>query len=257
MKGCVNLRKKNDTRLPITKDILSQIVVGMEKCIQNFFNRVLLKSVFLLAFHAFLRLGEILTRSPTDSQKVLQVQDTYLTFSGNTPVNLTITLRSFKNMKLNQPVTICIDTNLRDPNMCPVAAFINYRNHFKHTTGPLFQFMNGTTVSHNFVVHNLDSILKFIGLNSKLYKGHSFRIGAATHAATLGFSDDQIRRLGRWNSNALEHYIRISSFHAKCWLRSLDHVGAKICLPNRVVYTTNFTVNMTRICLPVFFMNFY
>jgi len=81
LKGCVNLRKKNDTRLPITKDILSQIVVGMEKCIQNFFYRVLLKSVFLLAFHALLRLGEILTRIRTDSLKVLQVQDTYLAFS--------------------------------------------------------------------------------------------------------------------------------------------------------------------------------
>lgn len=117
LKCCANLRKKND--------ILSQIVVGMDKCILNFFNRV---CVFI-SISCFVRLGEILTHIPTDSQKVLQVQDTCLAFSG-TPVNLTITLRSFKNMKLNQPVTICIDTNLRDPNMCPVAAFMNYRNHF-------------------------------------------------------------------------------------------------------------------------------
>ena len=71
---------------------------------------------------------------------------------------------------------------------------------------------NGTAVSHNFVVRNLSSVLNFLGLNSNLYKGHSFRIGAATHAASLGWSESQIRRLGRWNSNAMERYIRISSF---------------------------------------------
>jgi hypothetical protein len=40
------------------------------------------------------------------------------------------------------------------------------------------------------------------------YKGHSFRIGAATHATTLGFSEPYIRQLGRWNSNAVQRYIR-------------------------------------------------
>ena len=53
--------------------------------------------------------------------------------------------------------------------------------------------------------------IKFCGLNPARYKGHSFRIGAASHAADRGLSDAQIRVLGRWKSNAFHRYIRIPS----------------------------------------------
>ena len=39
-------------------------------------------------------------------------------------------------------------------------------------------------------------IFQTCGLNPAQYKGHSFRIGAATLAAESGFSDAQIRLLG-------------------------------------------------------------
>ncbi len=42
-------------------------------------------------------------------------------------------------------------------------------------------------------------------------KGHSFRIGAATFAAERGFSDAQIRSMGRWQSDAFRKYIRTPS----------------------------------------------
>lgn len=212
LKGCENLRVRKDSRLPITKDILSQIVNNLEKCVQNFLHRVMLKAVFLLAFHAFLRLGEILTRSPHDRSKVLQVQDIKISIKDGKPYDLTLTLRSFKNIKHNLPVTLSLEPNHMQPSLCPVQALITYRQYYRHNSGPLFQFVNGTAVSHNFVVRNLSSVLNFLGLNANLYKGHSFRIGAATHAASLGWSESQIRRLGRWNSNAMERYIRISSF---------------------------------------------
>ena len=54
--------------------------------------------------------------------------------------------------------------------------------------------------------------IKLCVLNPSVYKGHSFRIGAASHAAERGMSDAQIRILGRWKSNAFLKYIRVSSF---------------------------------------------
>ena len=45
-------------------------------------------------------------------------------------------------------------------------------------------------------------------LDPTKYKEHSFRIEAATLAAESGFSDAQIRLLGRWRSNAFRKYIR-------------------------------------------------
>ena len=58
-----------------------------------------------------------------------------------------------------------------------------------------------------FLLHHLF----MCGLDPSRYKGHSFRIGAASYAADRGFSDAQIRMLGRWKSNAFLCYIRAPS----------------------------------------------
>ena len=52
---------------------------------------------------------------------------------------------------------------------------------------------------------------RYNNLDSSLYEAHSFRIGAASWAAAKGFSDSQIRLLGRWKSNAFLKYIRTPS----------------------------------------------
>ena len=40
---------------------------------------------------------------------------------------------------------------------------------------------------------------------------HSFRIGAATFAATQGYTAQQIQAMGRWKSSAFQRYVRVSS----------------------------------------------
>ena len=63
----------------------------------------------------------------------------------------------------------------------------------------------------SYVVRNLRKLHKCLsvcGLDSSRYKGHSFRIGAASLVVEKGLSDSQIRAMGRWNSNAFRKYIR-------------------------------------------------
>lgn len=62
-----------------------------------------------------------------------------------------------------------------------------------------------------FFTDLLNRSLRTCGLHPALYKGHSFRIGAASFAADRGMSDAQLRALGRWKSNAFLKYIRIPS----------------------------------------------
>jgi hypothetical protein len=67
--------------------------------------------------------------------------------------------------------------------------------------GPFFQFQDGYPVKHNFVAGQLSHILKFLGLNPKLYLGHSFRIGAATHFVNLEYSEAYIARAQTCNTH--------------------------------------------------------
>jgi hypothetical protein len=43
----------------------------------------------------------------------------------------------------------------------------------------------------------------------KWFTTHSFRTGAASMMAILGYSDSDIKAMGRWSSRAFETYIRL------------------------------------------------
>ena len=45
-------------------------------------------------------------------------------------------------------------------------------------------------------------------LDQTKYKSHYFRIGGASHAHSLGYSNSQIQMLGRWKTSAFLKYIR-------------------------------------------------
>ena len=77
--------------------------------------------------------------------------------------------------------------------------------------GPLFRLADGSPVSRAIFNDKLSMAIKYCGLDPSRYKGHSFRIGAASYAADAGMSDSQIRALGRWKSDAFHKYIRIPS----------------------------------------------
>ena len=62
--------------------------------------------------------------------------------------------------------------------------------------GPLFCVADGSPVSRYIFIYKLSMAIKYCGLDPSRYKGHSFRIGAASYAADAGTSDALIRALG-------------------------------------------------------------
>ncbi|MCG8048418.1 MAG: hypothetical protein JAY66_22475 [Candidatus Thiodiazotropha taylori] len=209
MKGCQNMAHRCDSRLPITPDILRRILQALNHTVNNFYLRILLKTIFLTAFNAFLRLGEITVRDPHHTHLVLQRSDVTLN-SADVP-GAQIILRHFKHKKDQNPVVIFVKALPSSP-YCPVKHLSQYLNAFQHVSGPLFQFLDGKPVTCSFVSEHLQHAIRFIGLNPRLYKGHSFRIGAATHASNLGYSENAIQNMGRWHSNAVRRYIRLQAF---------------------------------------------
>jgi hypothetical protein len=54
-----------------------------------------------------------------------------------------------------------------------------------------------TPVSYFYLNSSLKSLLSFIGLDPAVYKGHSFRIEAATAAAARGVLQSVIQSMGK------------------------------------------------------------
>jgi hypothetical protein len=77
--------------------------------------------------------------------------------------------------------------------------------------GPFFCHFNHEKVTRYQVTVIHKSALIFLGYNENDYNTDSFRIGAATHAAKMGKSDDEIMTMERWKSDSYKRYIRIDT----------------------------------------------
>lgn len=112
--------------------------------------------------------------------------------SGNV-LSLVITFTSYKHIHYNQnPFSIVLRRQL---HACPVQSFLNYFSVRSIANGPLVINPDASPVLRSKFSKMLCSILQLCHLDPKRYKGHSFRIGAATNAAEQGLSDTQIREI--------------------------------------------------------------
>ena len=198
LQGIQQSAVNNDCRMPITLSLLHKINSSVNHIISSPRERIMYQSMYLLAFHAF---GEF-TKSHGRSQNVIQFhQITYL--QDNT------ILISFQKYKHTKSCPHVITIHARAQPFCPVHAVKEYVKYRGSNPGPLFIHNDGRPIIRDQFCGKLRNSMKFIGLNPAFYKSHSFRIGAASHAARNGMSDSQIRHLGRWSSNAFKLYIRM------------------------------------------------
>lgn len=99
LKGCQSLNPSKDSQLSITPEILQKILNALEHTVSTFLHRCLLKALFQLSFHAFLRLGEITTKSPTSAHKVLQRSDVQFEYKNSVLQGVQIVMKEFKTNK--------------------------------------------------------------------------------------------------------------------------------------------------------------
>ena len=77
-----------------------------------------------------------------------------------------------------------------------------------HLSGPLFTNASNSPITDTIFRKVLRKAITKLGLNPSVYTPHSFRIGGATLAHELNYSDSQIRQIGRWKSVAFNKYVR-------------------------------------------------
>lgn len=205
-------KQPGSPKLPITREILIQLLSSTACVGENPSDTLNLNAAFSLAFSGFLRMGEFTweageVRSPC-------------TFAATRPTRRCITfdvdcmefsLPRSKADKDKQGVTILVVPH--NDGACAVSHMTKLIQHIPRAKdGPLFSLKNGP-FTKNRVLNALNARLAHLGIPPGTYTGHSFRRGAAQHAHEMGVPIGEVQFMGRWASDAVERYYRRSRPH--------------------------------------------
>ena len=188
-------------RLPITVDLLKAIQRSLDL---NSWDHVMLWAACCLGFFGFLRAGEFTTNSTFDPSIHLTVGDVQAD-SLVDPTCFRVHIKCSKTDPFRVGCDIYVGRGIG--LICPVVALGNFLARRGPSPGPLFCYADGRPLTRQQLSSTVQAILHSAGYTGS-YSGHSFRIGAATTAATRGIPDHLIKTLGRWSSDAYQRYIR-------------------------------------------------
>ena len=174
-----------------------------------------------MCFFWFLRTGEVVvpSQSQYDAEVHLSIDDVKLD-SRIKPSYLMVQIKASTTDVLRKGNTVYL--GITGTELCPVASIVNYMvlPRVNAKTTPFFGFSDGQPLTRTRFVMELRTALAKAGIDVTKFAGHSFRIGAATTAATCGMPDLLIQTLGRWESMATPS---ISEPHRQFCVRYQGH----------------------------------
>lgn len=191
-------------RLPITFELLKSILTTLPVVCCNGFEAALFKAVYVLAYFGFFRVGEITVanKSTMEFGRVLNLGD--ISFVNGNQYML-VNLRFSKTDQLGKGTVLKISKT--GSSICPVIILRQYLRQRPKVAGPLFCHFDGKPLTRYQFSSVLQKVIKLINPQLQGFRSHSFRIGAATRAAQLGWPIEKIKEAGRWASEAYRSYI--------------------------------------------------
>lgn len=200
LKGYKKSFPRQDSRRPITPEILEKIVNIIPIICNSPYESSLFRAVFVIAFFGALRISEFVAPNKS-SQSNLRTSDVFISQHG---------LKNFiRHSKTDQAGRGAWINLLPFPSpICPVSAASNYLALRPACLGNFFIHQNGSVLTKFQFNSILHASLRYLNLDAFKFSSHSFRIGAATEAARLGLHSSLIKRLGRWESDRFRIYVR-------------------------------------------------
>lgn len=141
-----------------------------------------------LSYYGFLRISELLNLTTNDL-----VIDT-------TNSRLIVNIRYSKTDQFGKGEKIYLYDN--DLNYSPYKLYTLLQDSYDEN-------QNIVDCSPTALRKHLKVILKRIGVETDQYSWHSFRRGGAYHAAIAGVQDSEIKKHGRWKSEAYVRYVAV------------------------------------------------
>ena len=194
-------RPATDSRKPITEEILFELGDKLPLLFLSFYEMSLFKAMFFyLMFYFGLRVSEVTTSPHNLPFHHVQVSKD----------RIVLTFSSYKHGPI-KPFKHFIQAN-HSPH-CPVAVLLQYTSLRGKSPGAFF-LLKAKDVSQSLFSLRLKQTLKVCTIDPNSFSSHSFRIGAASKWAAQGLSYVQMKRLGRWNSEAGFKYLRNDVNHS-------------------------------------------
>ena len=211
IQGARNIFPKREKRkrLPITRDILTDILSPAASRGEDPIDTANLNAAFALAFAGFLRIGEI-TYTPAQARQRTRLFAERVTRRCVTldaqGQSMTLLLPRSKTDRNNDGVRIIV---ARAPDTaCPITLFQRLAEiDPQPPDAPLFRLSSGA-FNRSHVLRLLQRRLANVGRDAQGFSGHSFRKGAAQQAYDNHLHEDQIQLLGRWTSEAFRRYYK-------------------------------------------------
>ena len=204
---------RKPSRLPVTVTVMKLLKAELRKSCMEVEEKLLIWAVSCIAFNGGFRIHELLSREENrfDEKTTLLDKDIKLvTDEEEKRQVLLIWLKWPKEDRLGKGTEVEVYETKSE--ICPVRALRKWwgitkvRDEFK----PAFRLPDGGA----FTGRRLNSALSELLGKHFDYKGgsisaHSFRSGITSTLGQLGFSDEDLKSVGRWSSRAFEHYVKL------------------------------------------------
>lgn len=192
-----------DPRQPLSPAILVGLSDKWGAVCNSEYEAALFHAAALIAFFGALRVSELVASSKRDtSDRALHLDDVIL--GTNT---ILIKIRRSKTDQAGQGKQVQLH-GCDDPKLCPIKALASFLEVRGQEAGFLFIHSDGSPLTKYQFWVVTSKALASLGLQGVQFGTHSFRIGAASTAAAMGYSSTQIQGLGRWRSRAFQAYVR-------------------------------------------------
>ena len=218
-------KEKRAGRLPMTIPLMKLLKEKIRQSDMDKDMKLIMWAVSTLAFHGAFRIHELLSthEATYDPDQTLLVEDIQMKGSEGSEV-LEVHLKCPKERRAGKPTVV--DIFETGGPLCPIKALLKWARQSELVRGqPLFRRQDGTPLTgRKFNSCLQDTLGKFSKFESGKISSHSFRSGVASILGTKGFSDEEIKLVGRWSSRAFTVYTKLARTQRATMMKKMKYL---------------------------------
>ena len=203
-RACKLVNDRVKTRLPIQVGLLEILLFKLERLFTNqWYLEIVYKCILLIGYYGLFRVGELALGDHT-----IKVKNVHVGQNKNKILIILYTSKTHGHESVPQEIKI---TGQTKRHFCPFRLthkFMHLRGGFSSDQEQFFVFSDGSPVQPMHIHDTLWKLLSKVNLNPLLYNTHSLRSGRSCDLIKFGYSIEQVKKLGRWKSNAVYKYLR-------------------------------------------------